>query len=352
MQRINNNVSASSLYTYNLFTMKTTATLFLALILLTNCGMMKNPAEKAPLLTPEIVLAHLHNGKAKKVIIDSDTYNEMDDQYAVAYALGNPNMEVISINAAPFHNDRSTSYEDGMEKSYHEIMRVLKVCGKDRNDYPVWKGSPKRIGESSGFTPVASPAAENIIRLAKKAKEPIYVLCLGAATNVASAVLMEPSIRNKIVVVWLGTNFSDAGHQGEFNLVQDYRAGQILLNSKVPLVLLPASGKDNKGTQVLSVDQEEVKNIKGNSNAALFFREQLPHEFKQTTGNWWHILWDIAAPGLVSCPDAFELEIIPSPVLTEERNLVEDHTRHKIIRMKRVDPKIIRADAFRSISAL
>ena len=118
------------------------------------------------------------------------------------------------------------------------------------------------------------------------------------------------------------------------------------------MVLLPASGKDNKGTQVLSVDQEEVKNIKGNSNAALFFRERLPHEFKQTTGNWWHILWDIAAPGLVSCPDAFELEIIPSPVLTEERNLVEDHTRHKIIRMKRVDPKIIRADAFRSISAL
>lgn len=311
---------------------------------------MKNSADQALHLTPEVVLEHLHNGRPKKVIIDSDTYNEMDDQYAVAYALGNPNMEVVSINAAPFHNDRSTSYEDGMEKSYQEIVRVLRICGKEENEHPVWKGSQKRIGDTSDFIPVASPAANNIIRLAKKAKEPIYVLCLGAATNVASAVLMDPSIRNKIVVVWLGTNFSDAGHQGEFNLVQDYRAGQILLNSKVPLVLLPATGKDNKGTQVLSVDQEEVKAIKGNSPAALFFREQLPHEFKQTTGNWWHILWDIAAPGLVSCPDAFELEIIPSPILTEDKNLVEDHTRHKILRMKCVDPKIIRADAFRSIS--
>ena len=109
--------------------MKTTATLFLAFILLTNCGMMKNSAEKAPLLTPEIVLAHLHNGKAKKVIIDSDTYNEMDDQYAVAYALGNPNMEVISINAAPFHNDRSTSYE-----VYFQIQNELMAAYNELRD--------------------------------------------------------------------------------------------------------------------------------------------------------------------------------------------------------------------------
>ncbi len=92
--------------------------------------------------------------------------------------------------------------------------------------------------------------------------------------------------------------------------------------------------------------------MRSDSEAARFFRNDLPRSFKKTTGNWWHILWDIAAPGLISKPDAYELEVIPSPVLTEERVLVEDHTRHKIIRMKRVDPKAIRADAFRCIDGL
>ena len=331
--------------------MKTTATLFLALIMLSNCGIMKSSADKEPLLTPEIVLEHLHNGKAKKVIIDSDTYNEMDDQYAVAYALNCPMIELQAINAAPFHNDNSSSYGDGMEKSFQEINRVLRICGKE-GEYPVYKGSAERIGDQPDFKPVESVAAQKLIELAHKSEDLIYVLTLGAVTNVASAVLMDESIKDKIVVVWLGTNFSDAGHQGEFNLVQDYRAGQVLLNSGVPLILLPASGQDNKGTQVLSVDQEEVKVMKSNSEAARFFRNDLPRSFKKTTGNWWHILWDIAAPGLISKPDAYELEVIPSPVLTEERVLVEDHTRHKIIRMKRVDPKAIRADAFRCIDGL
>ena len=331
--------------------MKTTATLFLALIMLSNCGIMKNSADKEPLLTPEIVLEHLHNGKAKKVIIDSDTYNEMDDQYAVAYALNCPMIELQAINAAPFHNDNSSSYGDGMEKSFQEINRVLKICGKE-GEYPVYKGSAERIGDQPDFKPVESVAAQKLIELAHKSEDLIYVLTLGAVTNVASAVLMDESIKDKIVVVWLGTNFADAGHQGEFNLVQDYRAGQVLLNSGVPLILLPASGQDNKGTQVLSVDQEEVKVMKSNSEAARFFRNDLPRSFKKTTGNWWHILWDIAAPGLISKPDVYELEVIPSPVLTEERVLVEDHTRHKIIRMKRVDPKTIRADAFRCIDGL
>ncbi|MBP3375008.1 MAG: nucleoside hydrolase [Bacteroidaceae bacterium] len=331
--------------------MKSIITTLSLFILLSSCHNTQTVLKNKTALSPETVLKHLHNGKKKKVIIDSDTYNEMDDQYAIAYALGNPNLEILSVNAAPFHNNRSTDFGDGMKKSYDEIVRVLRICGKD-GACPIWEGSKKRIGDKSEIEPAESPAADNIIKLAKRAKEPIYILCLGAATNVASAILMEPSIKDKIVVVWLGTNFADAGHQGEFNLVQDYRAGQVLLNSGVQLILLPASGKDNKGTQVLSVDQEEVKAIKENTEAGRFFRKELPREFKQTSGNWWHILWDIAAPGLISRPDAFELEVIPSPVLTEDRQLVEDHTRHKIIRMNRVDPKAIRSDAFKCINTL
>jgi purine nucleosidase len=54
-----------------------------------------------------------------QVVLDTDTYNEIDDQYALAYSLLSPSrMEVEAVYAAPFLNGRSRSAGDGMEKSY------------------------------------------------------------------------------------------------------------------------------------------------------------------------------------------------------------------------------------------
>jgi hypothetical protein len=62
-------------------------------------------------------------------VVDSDTYNEIDDQFAVAYALlSHGHMTVEAVYAAPFHNERSSSAGDGMRKSYEEIVRIAGVC--------------------------------------------------------------------------------------------------------------------------------------------------------------------------------------------------------------------------------
>ena len=89
-------------------------------------------------------------------------------------------------------------------------------------------------------------------------------------TNVAAALMLDPSIKEKIVVVWLGTNCFSNGSLSEVNLRGDYRAGQLVMNSGVPLVVLPASGETGEGTQMLSVDQEDVKAIRGNGRSAVF----------------------------------------------------------------------------------
>lgn len=69
--------------------------------------------------------------RKSQVVIDTDTYNEIDDQYAVAYGILSPErVEVEAIYAAPFLNSRSNSAGDGMEKSYQEILRVLKFLGR------------------------------------------------------------------------------------------------------------------------------------------------------------------------------------------------------------------------------
>ncbi|GAB1453609.1 hypothetical protein MASR2M47_36650 [Draconibacterium sp.] len=59
------------------------------------------------------------------MVLDTDTYNEVDDQFALAYALLSPDkIDLQAIYAAPFHNDRSENAGDGMEKA----MKKSSVC--------------------------------------------------------------------------------------------------------------------------------------------------------------------------------------------------------------------------------
>ena len=64
-----------------------------------------------------------------RVVLDTDTANEIDDQFAIAWALLSPDrISVEAIYAAPFFADwhpGSDSPAEGMEKSYDEILRVL-----------------------------------------------------------------------------------------------------------------------------------------------------------------------------------------------------------------------------------
>ncbi len=323
-----------------------------AILLFAGCSCMQGGRHVA--ITPEQIMEDLRDPRVKDVVIDSDTFNEMDDQYAIAYALASEKMNVLALHAAPFfdeYNERSRSCAEGMELSYKEIERVLEITG-NLGKYPVFKGSSSNVtSDPAGFNP-DNPASRNLVRIAHKARKPVYILCLGMITNVAAALMLDPSIKEKIVVVWLGTNCFSNGSLSEFNLRGDYMAGQLVMNSGVPLVVLPASGKSGEGTQMLSVDQEDVKAIKGNGRSAVFFRSDLPRGYYHTKGNWWHILWDVAAPGLIAHPEYFNIRIIPAPVLTDDRQFAFDSTRHKIVWMDSLDPAAVRADLFRCISLL
>ena len=60
------------------------------------------------------------------VVLDTDAYNEIDDQFAIAYLLrSKEKLNTKAIYAAPFFNDKSGGPKDGMEKSYMEILKLL-----------------------------------------------------------------------------------------------------------------------------------------------------------------------------------------------------------------------------------
>lgn len=127
------------------------------------------------------------------VVIDTDTYNEIDDQYAVSYGILSPErMEVEAIYAAPYLNDRSTSPVDGMEKSYQKILRQLRFLGRNPAGL-AFRGSDRFFG--SDRKPVESPAMRDLIARAMKPRStPLYVLTIGCPVNVSSAIPAEPKI--------------------------------------------------------------------------------------------------------------------------------------------------------------
>src|SRR5690606_1645964 len=119
---------------------------------------------------------------------------------------------------------------DGMERSYDEILRLLAAM-----KWPRAAGEFVRRGARAYLDPQApaeSEATGDLVRRAHSASsdEPLYVVAIGAATNVAAALLLEPEIARRIVVVWLGGNALHWPDAREFNLRQDVAAARVLLD--------------------------------------------------------------------------------------------------------------------------
>lgn len=136
------------------------------------------------------------------MVIDTDTYNEIDDQFALAYLIkSDEKLNLKEIYAAPFFNEKSTGPADGMELSYQEIMKILTLMEREDLKQIVYRGSTEYL--PSEKVPVISDAAKDLVSRAMQYTEekPLYVIAIGAITNVASALLLEPEIKNRIVIV-------------------------------------------------------------------------------------------------------------------------------------------------------
>lgn len=173
--------------------------------------------------------------KALRVIIDTDAANEADDQYAIVQALLSPRLDIRAITAAHFGNEKSPH---SMEDSYQEILRITGMMNRQRDVFhmPVLRGAPQAL---EGEAPIESEGARAIVEEAlRDAAEPLYVISLGALTNTASALLMEPAIARRMTVIWIGGNAYPQGGW-EYNLKNDVAAARHVFQSAVPLWQVP-----------------------------------------------------------------------------------------------------------------
>jgi len=193
-----------------------------------------------PKLTNSELIARLQPPSGKmRIVLDTDTYNEVDDQFAVAHALLSPEqMSVEALYAAPFHNGRSDGPADGMEKSYDEILLIYDLLEKNAAG-KAFKGADRYL--TSYDDPVISASVEDLIQRAKEYKdEPLYVAAIGCVTNIASALLLAPEIVKNIVVLWTAAYPTSVPYpNSSLNLDQDILGAQLLFDSGVPHVYLP-----------------------------------------------------------------------------------------------------------------
>jgi len=265
------------------------------------------------------------NDKPVRMVLDTDTYNEIDDQFALVYALISPELDVKAVYAAPFTNSRSSGPKDGMEKSYEEILRVLSKLGRPADGF-AFKGSTNYLTELRN--PEKSPAAMDLVERAKKSspQDPLYVVAVGAITNIGNAILIEPSIIKNIVVVWLGGNGHNWPNQKEFNFRQDLNASRLIFDCGVPFVQLPCTPVVTHFTTTVP----EMERYVGGRGVIGDYLLEIFKGYRKDHFGWSKVLWDMTAIAWVINDEWLPSDLVHSPIVTDNYTFSFDQSRHLI----------------------
>lgn len=281
------------------------------------------------------------------IVLDTDTYNEVDDQFAILYALMSPEkINLKAIYAAPFYypkwNKKSSSPEDGMLKSFDEIMTLLELMNIDSSEF-VYKGSREFLKDKQ--TPIKSEAVSHLVELIMgnyTSQNPLYVVSIAAITNIASAILIEPKICDRICVVWLGGPIHSWNTAREFNLSQDVLATQIVFESNVSLIQFPCFGV----TSHLLTSLAELENCLDTTIPAV---KKLIDNFRDYANDHFGYnkeIWDIGPIAFLIDPNNFTPSfVIRRPQITKD----ETYSFPKDTQFMRVVERINRNDIFKDM---
>jgi inosine-uridine nucleoside N-ribohydrolase len=242
-------------------------------------------------------------GKRLRVIIDTDAKNEIDDIWAIALAILSPErFKIEGFVAANFDNNRLETGPDSIEASFKEINTILNKAGL-ANKWPVLRGShPMRYK----YEPSESEGVDFIIKKAMEStpEDPLWIVGLGAATDIASAYLKEPRITDRVIVFWhFRTRWPEKCWN--FNVIGDVRAARTVFHSDLTFVLF------DTGTHLYCPMEESEQFLSCGALGTYMHEYRYKSSYYQKPTKGFFDLGDIAAlvdPSLASwevadCPD-------------------------------------------------
>jgi purine nucleosidase len=265
-------------------------------------------------------------GEKLRVVIDSDAHNEIDDVWAVALALLSPErFQIEGFVAANYDNENLGAGPRSVETSANTIDDLLRKTGL-AGKIPVKFGSPPMRYQ---FEPVESEGVDFIIEkaMASTPEDPLWLIGLGAATNIASAYLKEPRIAERTIIFWHGrTEWPQRAMN--FNVIGDVRAARMLFHSDLSFVLFDTGGH-------LFCPMEESEQWVEFSELGRFLHEfRFQNQWYQSPTKGFYDLGDIAA---LLDPDIATWEIASCPEVMWDLAYRFSNRKGRILRCSDVD---------------
>ena len=276
------------------------------------------------------------------IILDTDTYNECDDQFALAYMIKNQDIfNIEAITVAPYsHKERNETVISGREKSYNEIIKICNWLNLDTTN-KVFKGAEDYICNGYDET---NDAVNKIIEVALR-NDKTYVMAIGAITNVALAIKKEPKIIDKIEVVWLGGHSLLQNNNLEFNFRQDVNAVKIVFDSKVKLTIIPCKNvASNLRTSVYELNHY----LKDKSELCNYLIDRFYNDGYHGIQER-RVIWDISVIAYMINKEWFTSEDISCPNIKEDTSYELTTNNHKITMVNYIDVNKVYNDLFKKL---
>lgn len=275
----------------------------------------------------------------KKVILDTDTYNEADDQFALSYLLKSKDtFDIKAITIAPFKHEKYTkNISDSIDDSYNEACKILDYLAISDKSI-IYKGSRNYMR----YNPEISEAVNKIIEISLKYDE-VYFLAIGCLTNLALAIKEEPKIIKKLKVIWLGTNFL-YGSNMDFNFSQDVEAVKYVFDSKVDLTIIPCSPiSSNLMTSIYELKAE----IGGKNELCDFLCDRFYNRVWGPTKRY--PIWDISVVAYLINNNWFNTIDISCPIIKDDNTFILTTDKHNIKFACYLDASKIYSDLFQKL---
>ncbi len=274
-----------------------------------------------------------------RVWIDADTANEIDDLYAITRMLAAPELDIVALSSAQW--SKSPAAEGNtLEASQRLNEALLGLTGRMSIPHP--RGSAVGVYWWGADRAAYSAAAYHLIRAAHAtpAGQKLTVISLGALTNIASALMIDPSIAPKMRLYWLGA-FIDTERgvwdKSEFNCLNDIPALNEALNrSDLEMRVMPASV-----ARALTFDYgSTAAGLEKHGRLGQFLLDR----WKQhSPGSSTWIMWDLAAAEWLLKPELVKWKKLRTP---------PENTQREVDVAVSIDAAAMRADFWRAMDRL
>jgi hypothetical protein len=297
-----------------------------------------------------------------RVILDTDANNELDDQHAIAYLLFNGDyfdVEGITVN--------KTVDGGNVDQHFKEAERVVKLCNL-HNKIDIYKGANGTFDEIKEH--INEPyfdgmeAVDFIIERAHaKSDRRLVLLPVGKLTNIALALIKDPSIASKVRIVWLGSNYPEPG---EYNQDDDISALQYMLDVNVDFEIVLVRSDKPSGTHAVRALLSEIEEKMPGKGPTISEPVTGRHGNEFTNFGDYSVslfqnideydgdppsraLYDMAAVAIVKNPSWATPTKIPSPEFVNGTWIDRPDNPHKIIIWENFDKESILDDFYSSM---